>query len=43
MGGHGVTVTDRASLAQEARAAFARKGFSLIACPIDAAAYEGAF
>lgn len=43
MGGHGATVIDRADLAQEARAAFARKGFSLIACPIDAAAYEGAF
>ena len=43
LGGHGATVTDRASLAQQARAAFARDGFSLIACPIDAAAYEGAF
>ncbi len=42
-GGHGATVGDRASLAREAAAAFARPGFSLLACRIDAAAYEGAF
>lgn len=43
MGGSGVTVADRETLAREAAAAFARPGFSLIACRIDAAAYEGAF
>ena len=43
MGGHGVAVADRETLAREAAAAFARPGFSLIACRIDAAAYEGAF
>jgi acetolactate synthase-1/2/3 large subunit len=43
MGGHGATVSDRESLAREAEAAFARPGFSLIACRIDAASYEGAF
>ncbi|MDP3600800.1 MAG: thiamine pyrophosphate-binding protein [Bosea sp. (in: a-proteobacteria)] len=42
-GGHGATVGDRATLAREAAAAFARPGFSLLACRIDAAAYEGAF
>lgn len=42
-GGHGVTVADRESLAREAAAAFARPGFSLLACRIDAAAYQGAF
>lgn len=43
MGGHGAAVSDRDSLVQEAAAAFARPGFSLIACRIDAADYEGAF
>lgn len=43
MGGHGVVVADRETLAREAAAAFARSGFSLIACRVDAAAYEGAF
>ncbi len=42
-GGHGATVADRESLAREAAAAFARPGFSLLACSIDAAAYQGAF
>lgn len=43
LGGHGATVADRESLAREAAAAFARPGFSLLACRIDAAAYQGAF
>jgi acetolactate synthase-1/2/3 large subunit len=43
MGGHGVTVSDRETLAREAEAAFRRDGFTLLACRIDAAGYEGAF
>jgi len=43
MGGHGVTVADRETLAREAEAAFSRDGFTLLACRIDAARYEGAF
>lgn len=43
MGGHGVTIADRGTLAREATEAFARSGFSLLACRIDAAGYEGAF
>lgn len=43
MGGHGATVVDRESLAREAKAAFKRPGFSLIACRIDANDYKGAF
>ena len=43
MGGHGVTITDRETLGREAEAAFRRDGFSLLACRIDAASYEGAF
>lgn len=43
MGGHGATASDRDSLRHEAAAAFQREGFSLLACRIDAAAYEGAF
>ena len=43
MGGHGVTISDAATLAREAKDAFARPGFSVLACRIDAAAYEGAF
>ncbi len=42
-GGHGATICDAATLAREARDAFARPGFSVLACRIDAAAYEGAF
>lgn len=43
MGGHGVTIDDRETLAREAEAAFRRDGFTLLACRIDAASYEGAF
>jgi len=43
MGGHGVAVADRDSLKREAQAAFQRKGFTLLACRIDAASYQGAF
>ncbi|KPF69216.1 acetolactate synthase [Bosea sp. AAP35] len=43
MGGHGATIADAATLAQEAKGAFARPGYSVLACRIDAAAYEGAF
>jgi acetolactate synthase I/II/III large subunit len=44
MGGHGATIDDRETLAREAEAAFARRdGFTLLACRIDAADYEGAF
>lgn len=43
MGGHGVTVTDRDGLRREAQAAFRRAGFTVLACHIDAASYDGAF
>ncbi|SFD52548.1 acetolactate synthase-1/2/3 large subunit [Bosea sp. CRIB-10] len=43
MGGHGVAIGDRDTLRREAKAAFGRRGFSLLACRIDAASYEGAF
>ncbi|WP_051988388.1 thiamine pyrophosphate-binding protein [Bosea sp. UNC402CLCol] len=43
MGGHGVAVADRDSLRREAAAAFARDGFTILACRIDAGQYEGAF
>ncbi|KRE24510.1 acetolactate synthase [Bosea sp. Root483D1] len=44
MGGHGVTIDDRETLARETEAAFQRRhGFTLLACRIDAASYEGAF
>ncbi|MCA0417912.1 MAG: thiamine pyrophosphate-binding protein [Proteobacteria bacterium] len=43
MGGHGATIEDRETLAREAEAAFWRSGFTLLACRIDAASYEGAF
>jgi acetolactate synthase-1/2/3 large subunit len=43
MGGHGVSVSTREELEAAAHAAFARDGFTLIACQIDAAAYLGAF
>jgi acetolactate synthase-1/2/3 large subunit len=42
-GGHGETVADAGSLAAAARAAFARPGFTVIACEIGARAYDGAF
>jgi acetolactate synthase-1/2/3 large subunit len=40
-GGHGETVADAAALRAALEAAAARPGFSLIACPVDAAAYRG--
>lgn len=44
MGGHGATIDDRETLGREAQAAFRRRdGFTLLACRIDAARYEGAF
>lgn len=43
MGGHGVAVGDRDGLRHEAKAAFGREGFSLLACRIDATSYDGAF
>jgi acetolactate synthase-1/2/3 large subunit len=43
MGGYGVMVTGTADLDREARAAFARQGFTVIACAIDRLAYDGAF
>ncbi|MFC5422331.1 thiamine pyrophosphate-binding protein [Bosea eneae] len=44
MGGHGATIDDRETLGREAQAGFRRRdGFTLLACRIDAASYEGAF
>lgn len=43
LGGHGVTITDRDGLRREAQAAFRRAGFTILACRIDAASYDGAF
>jgi acetolactate synthase-1/2/3 large subunit len=43
MGGHGATVSDRSALRAAAQAAFSREGFSLLACRIDPADYDGAF
>ena len=43
MGGHGVDVRDRETLAREAKAAFARRGFTVLACHVNADDYEGAF
>lgn len=43
MGGYGVIIDDRETLAHEAEAAFRRKGFTLLACRIEAGSYEGAF
>lgn len=43
LGGHGVAVSDRDQLGREAKAAFARSGFTLLACRIDADDYDGAF
>ena len=42
-GGHGVEVTDAATLAAEAQAALARNRFTLIAARIARRAYDGAF
>ena len=43
MGGHGVRVDSAAALETEARAAFARPGFTVLACAIGRRAYDGAF
>lgn len=43
IGGHGATIDDRGTLAREAEAAFQRSGFTLLACRINTASYEGAF
>ncbi len=43
MGGHGASIGDRVTLAREAKAAFERKGFTLLVCEIDRSAYDGAF
>jgi acetolactate synthase-1/2/3 large subunit len=43
LGGHGAMVIDVAALEQEAKAAFARQGFTLIAAAIGERAYDGAF
>jgi acetolactate synthase-1/2/3 large subunit len=43
MGGHGVRVDTAAALEAEARAAFARPGFTVLACAIGRRAYDGAF
>lgn len=43
MGGHGATIDDRETLMREAKAAFRRDGFTLLACRIEADRYEGAF
>ena len=43
MGGHGVLIRDPVALRREADAAFARDGFTLLACAIDRSAYDGAF
>lgn len=43
MGGHGVTIGDRETLEREARAAFKRDGFTVLACQIDPDSYRGAF
>ena len=42
-GGHGVLVTDAATLAREAAAALTRDRFTLIAARIPRRAYDGAF
>lgn len=42
-GGHGTAVSDTAALARALAAAAARPGFTLIACRIDADAYDRAF
>lgn len=42
-GGHGVAVSDPASLASEAEAAMARASFTLIAATLPRRAYDGAF
>jgi acetolactate synthase-1/2/3 large subunit len=43
MGGHGVLVPDRETLRSEARAAFRRDGFTVLACAIGRRAYDGSF
>jgi acetolactate synthase-1/2/3 large subunit len=43
IGGYGATIDDRETLAREAEAALRRDGFTLLACRIDAASYQGAF
>ncbi len=43
MGGHGAWIEDRKTLEAEAAAAFARPGFTILACRIDRHAYDGAF
>ena len=43
MGGYGATICDRETLEQETRAAFARDGFTILACQIDRDSYRGAF
>ncbi len=43
MGGHGGAIDNRAALETEARAAFARPGFTLLACRIGPRAYDDAF
>lgn len=43
MGGNGSTISNPDSLRREARAAFQRSGFTVLACRIDAGSYEGAF
>lgn len=42
-GGVGVTIRDAASLKHELARAWGRETFTLLACPIDKAAYQGAF
>jgi acetolactate synthase-1/2/3 large subunit len=41
MGGHGVLATDRDALRVAVEKARSRNGFTLIACPIGASAYDG--
>jgi acetolactate synthase-1/2/3 large subunit len=43
MGGHGVVVSDGDALREEARDAFRRDGFTVIACAIGQRAYDGTF
>ena len=43
LGGHGVSVADKAALERETRAAIARPGFTVIAAEIGQRAYDGAF
>ncbi len=43
LGGHGVWIDDAATLADEAKSALARDGFTLLACRIGRHAYDGTF